>query len=99
MSDIGQERERRIRECAYLLWKRDGCPEGRADFHWQSACVLVAEQEASGSGSAIEEEDNLPASGPPPPGGVAADRQRKRMRGAIADEHPASDDWAGVRGS
>jgi hypothetical protein len=26
-----------VRERAYLLWEKDGCPEGRAEEYWQRA--------------------------------------------------------------
>lgn len=26
---------------AYQLWEDDGCPEGRAEEHWQQACLVV----------------------------------------------------------
>ncbi|HEY0568323.1 MAG TPA: DUF2934 domain-containing protein [Xanthobacteraceae bacterium] len=29
--------EQLIRERAYHLWLQDGCPEGRADYHWHVA--------------------------------------------------------------
>jgi hypothetical protein len=29
--------EQLIRERAYHLWTAEGCPEGRADFHWHVA--------------------------------------------------------------
>lgn len=29
--------ERRIRERAYFLWQKEGCPENRADEHWRQA--------------------------------------------------------------
>lgn len=29
--------EQLIRERAYQLWMTEGCPEGRADFHWHVA--------------------------------------------------------------
>jgi hypothetical protein len=38
MSDI----EQRIRERAYRIWLEQGCPEGRADDHWDMATELVA---------------------------------------------------------
>ena len=38
MSDL----ENRIRERAYQLWEQEGCPEGRADTHWDKASELVA---------------------------------------------------------
>jgi Protein of unknown function (DUF2934) len=31
------DQEQAIRERAYFLWERDGCPEGRALDHWQRA--------------------------------------------------------------
>jgi hypothetical protein len=34
--------EERIRRRAYLLWQQEGCPEGRADVHWDQASELVA---------------------------------------------------------
>ena len=38
MSDL----ESRIRERAYYLWLQEGCPEGRAEVHWDEASELVA---------------------------------------------------------
>jgi glucuronate isomerase len=29
--------EERIREQAYHIWKEEGCPEGRAEAHWEQA--------------------------------------------------------------
>jgi hypothetical protein len=34
--------EERIRQRAYKLWQEEGCPEGRADVHWDKAAELVA---------------------------------------------------------
>ena len=34
--------EERIRQRAYKLWEEEGCPEGRADSHWDKAAELVA---------------------------------------------------------
>ena len=34
--------ETRIRERAYRIWQEEGCPEDRADVHWDMACELVA---------------------------------------------------------
>ena len=43
MPDDGErDRDRRIRERAYRLWQEEGCPEGRADVHWDMATELVA---------------------------------------------------------
>jgi Protein of unknown function (DUF2934) len=34
--------EQRIRERAYQIWTEEGCPEGRADLHWDMARELIA---------------------------------------------------------
>jgi Protein of unknown function (DUF2934) len=43
-----------IRQRSYEIWKREGCPEGRALEHWLCAMrELEAEFEASVSGSGL----------------------------------------------
>jgi hypothetical protein len=37
--------EERIRLLAHRLWLLDGCPEGRADEHWDRASKMVAEED------------------------------------------------------
>lgn len=37
--------EKRVRDRAYKLWQEEGCPEGRADVHWDKARELVAIEE------------------------------------------------------
>lgn len=39
MSGSELDDERAIRERAYFIWVRDGCPEGRAYEHWMHARV------------------------------------------------------------
>lgn len=34
--------EERIRKRAYQLWLDEGCPQGRAEVHWDKATELVA---------------------------------------------------------
>jgi hypothetical protein len=34
--------EERVRARAFRLWQEEGCPEGRADVHWDRARELVA---------------------------------------------------------
>jgi hypothetical protein len=34
--------EQRVRRRAYRLWQEEGCPDGRADVHWDKARELVA---------------------------------------------------------
>jgi hypothetical protein len=41
------EREQLIRTKAYYIWLNEGCPEGRADAHWQVAIQLVATEVGS----------------------------------------------------
>ena len=36
--------EQIIRTMAYYIWLDEGCPEGRADAHWQKAADLIAAQ-------------------------------------------------------
>ena len=54
--------EQRIREHAYLLWLEEGCPEGRAEAHWEAACRRDAEREAYVDAEGAE---SFPASDPP----------------------------------
>jgi hypothetical protein len=39
------DKEQRIREIAYSLWKEEGYPEGRADEHWAAAEAVVDAQD------------------------------------------------------
>ena len=32
-----------IRQRAYKIWMDEGCPEGRAEIHWEMAQKLVAD--------------------------------------------------------
>jgi hypothetical protein len=40
------DREQRIREIAYFLWKQEGYPDGRAEEHWAAAEAVVDAQDA-----------------------------------------------------
>jgi Protein of unknown function (DUF2934) len=44
-STTGDNREQLIRTKAFYIWLDEGCPEGRADAHWQMASELVAIEE------------------------------------------------------
>ena len=35
------DKERRIRERAYLIWLEQGMPFGKNDEHWSMACALI----------------------------------------------------------
>jgi hypothetical protein len=39
-------REQRIRERAYFIWRREGCPDGRHLVHWQLACEDIERAES-----------------------------------------------------
>jgi Protein of unknown function (DUF2934) len=70
VSDIKQELEQRIRERAYFLWERDGCPDGRSDQFWRRASEVEAAREGEDRLIDIEGEDSFPASDPPSHGGI-----------------------------
>ncbi len=40
--------EHRVRERAYEIWEREGCPEGKADEHWRKAEAEIAAEERGG---------------------------------------------------
>lgn len=51
------EREKRIRERAYQIWRREGEPHGRADEHWAQAEAeheLAVDRAAAGQKPATE---------------------------------------------
>jgi hypothetical protein len=39
------EHEERVRRRAHRLWQEEGCPDGRAEVHWDKASELVAIEE------------------------------------------------------
>jgi hypothetical protein len=41
-------RDQRIRDIAYFLWLEEGCPEGEAERHWQTAEALVESEPREG---------------------------------------------------
>jgi hypothetical protein len=45
MDDLEHRKQDRIREVAHRIWREEGCPDGRADAHWQMARDLVAVEE------------------------------------------------------
>jgi hypothetical protein len=42
---MDDERDRRIRDVAYFLWREEGCPDGRAEAHWTTAEAVVDAQD------------------------------------------------------
>jgi hypothetical protein len=59
---IDEQRIRKIRERAYLLWEEAGCPEGQGNEFWS-----LAQQEISMQDASVDEtlEEAFPASDPP----------------------------------
>ena len=67
--------EQEVRERAYAIWEREGCPEGRADQFWLMAeQELLAERRRSGdrrdhpwTEEMVDEagDESFPASDPP----------------------------------
>ncbi len=39
---MADDYEDRVHRHAYRIWQEEGCPEGRADIHWDMARELVA---------------------------------------------------------
>ena len=50
--------EQRVRERAYEIWQRAGCPEGKAVEHWQQAEAETAVEEQG-----LEQEIKLESEG------------------------------------
>ena len=73
MNDV----ERGVRDRAYFLWQKEGCPEGRDQEFWERACLLERAETAppfplpDRSGSATDKAvdqavmESFPASDPP----------------------------------
>jgi DUF2934 family protein len=87
MPDKTSELEERVRERAYLLWEREGRPEGRADEHWRRAAELeVAEAAPEGEGGRhtddAEKAGDCPASAAATPGAARTAAKRRAPVGA-----------------
>jgi hypothetical protein len=46
--------EQRIRETAYHLWEKDGCPTGQAERYWEMARNIADEPESRPSAPAAK---------------------------------------------
>ena len=53
--EVKAPRNERVGALAYLIWERDGRPEGKAEEHWLLACSII---DAQDSGITLED---LPA--------------------------------------
>ena len=88
MSDTTTGIEERVRERAYLLWEREGRPEGRAEEHWRRAAELEAaeaapENQGGRRTEAREADDGSHASITPPRTGRAAAKRRAPIRAPV----------------
>jgi hypothetical protein len=45
--EAAMDREKRIRDRAYQIWKEEGCPDGKAAEHWEQARRMVENEESS----------------------------------------------------
>jgi hypothetical protein len=70
VSDTTQELEQRIRERAYFLWEKDGCPDGHADQYWERARAIEIARERNDRRIDIEGDGSFPASDPPSHSGI-----------------------------
>ena len=80
-----QPDENRIRDLAYQIWQREGCPEGRDHIHWQMAVEQLAAEArqgnggANGGGAAGERGGSGPMPDVAPPS-VASEARKARTR-------------------
>jgi hypothetical protein len=51
----------RIRARAYEMWEQEGCPDGRAEVHWEQARILVAIEDDRTSLKPVTPEQPEPA--------------------------------------
>jgi hypothetical protein len=66
-ASMDDNREQLIRTKAFYIWLDEGCPEGRADAHWQMATELAAaEGGRRRSGGPVRQQPNHAESGADP---------------------------------
>ena len=59
MPGSARNEEHAIRERAYLIWEREGRPEGRAEEHWQSALTEVSDNDRDRDDEFMEDEEKV----------------------------------------
>ena len=53
----GYWHDERVRQRAYDIWQREGCPEGKADEHWARAeAEITAEDQEAKTESDLEQQ-------------------------------------------
>ena len=53
-----------IRERAYFIWLREGCPEGRAKHHWLSATLEKSSEGPGQDAELMDDEEKVLAGRP-----------------------------------
>jgi hypothetical protein len=56
---MDRNREQAIRERAYFIWEREGCPHGRADDHWRQAIVEWFGEECRRDAELMDDEEKV----------------------------------------
>jgi hypothetical protein len=64
MPESHLDKELAIRERAYFMWLREGCPDGRAQDHWLSAAIEEFGDDRRRDDEFIEEEEKVIAGRP-----------------------------------
>jgi hypothetical protein len=59
MPEPDRYNERAIRETAYFIWEREGCPEGRARDHWARAIADAAVTAFERDDEPMEDEEKV----------------------------------------
>jgi hypothetical protein len=91
------DREQEIRERAYAIWERDGCPAGVAEDHWHEAAREVnGPQEASVAAEIARPAKAAGARSPAKKGAKAAgaaatSTESRRSAAAVRKRRPAGE--------
>ena len=70
-------KQERIRETAYRIWREEGCPHGRDRQHWDQASRLVAMEEGAAGAQGEQEAPHKIEQPQPAPKRRAARRRKK----------------------
>jgi hypothetical protein len=54
-----RDHEDAIRERAYLIWQREGQPDGRAQAHWERAITETLDAEHGSDSQHLEDEEKV----------------------------------------
>ena len=59
MPESSRYEEHAIRERAYLIWEREGRPEGRAEEHWRSAITEGSDNKHGRDDEFMDDEEKV----------------------------------------